>query len=247
MSYASDDLTPLLAQQPAPTVGLRSGIVREWNPVTAENVIEVDGVRVENIGIFNTNEALLLQPGDVVKILTSGTGASSWGILGRFTLPGTPEAASALKMVSSRIVAARDDTMGTRNDAAYGDLTGSGVGPAVTATISSSGKALVFWSADVGAVAWRRIWTGGVSVAVSGATTRAADGAFSMGPFLEHPASGSPGAALTSGGIQCAMMHVFTGLTAGLNTFTLKYRHAAASVGEGPVEFQQREIAVFAL
>lgn len=246
-SYGTDDLTPVLAAQPNPGVGYRQGIVRAWNQVTAENTVEVGGVLITDMPILNTGEAVLLQPDDVVGILSTGGPTASWAILGRLTIPGTDAAASALRMVSSRIVAARDDAMGTRNTDTYGDLTGASAGPSVSVRISSSGMALVFWSADSGKVAWRRIATGGTSVAVSGATTVAANAAFSLGIYLEHPVAGDPGAAVVAGGNQAAMMHLFTGLNPGINTFTLKYRHAGAWAGEGAVEFQQREIAVFAL
>ncbi|MEV0214302.1 hypothetical protein [Micromonospora sp. NPDC050695] len=246
-SYGSDDLTPVLAAQPAPGVGYRQGVIRSWNTQTAENTVDVGGTLVTNLPILNTNEAVLLAPGDVVGILSTGGPVSSWAILGRLTIPGSDAAASALRMVSSRIVAARDDAMGTRNSDTYGDLSGASVGPSVSVRISSSGMALVFWSADAGKIAWRRISTGGTSVAVSGATTIAANAAFSLGQYLEHPVSGDPGAAVVAGGLQAAMMHLFTGLNPGINTFTLKYRHAGAWAGEGAVEFQQREIAVFAL
>lgn len=247
MSFASDDLTPMFAEQPSPGVGYRQGIIRAWNPETAENTVDVGGTLVQNLSILNTNEAVQLQPNDVVGILSVGGPTASWAILGRLTIPGTAAAASALRMVSSRITAARDDAMGTRNVDTYGDLTGASVGPSVSVRISSSGMALVFWSADSGKVAWRRITTGGTSVAVSGATTVAANAAFSLGMYLEHPVSGDPGAATVAGGSQSAMMHLFTGLNPGINTFTLKYRHAGAWAAEGAVEFQQREIAVFAL
>ncbi|MCG5464237.1 hypothetical protein MED01_002402 [Micromonospora sp. MED01] len=246
-NYGTDDLTPTLAAQPATGVGYRQGIVQAWNPETAENTIEVGGVLVENLSILNTNEAVQLQPGDVVGILSTGGPTASWAILGRLTIPGTDAAASALRMVSSRIIAARDDAMGTRDTETYGDLTGASPGPSVSARISSSGLALVFWSADAGKIAWRRVATGGTSVAVSGATTIAANPAYSLGQYLEYPVIGDVGAAFVAGGLQSAMMHLFTGLNPGVNTFTLKYRHAGAFTGEGPVEFTQREIAVFAL
>lgn len=139
MTYPSDDLTPLFNKQTTSTVGLRSGVVVAWDPLTAENIIEVDGALIENIGIFNTNEALLLKPGDVVKILTSGAGASSWGILGRFTLPGTPEAASALSMI--RTYADAIPSLEFTSSTSFTDL--ATVGPQVDVTVGPSGRLLI--------------------------------------------------------------------------------------------------------
>lgn len=248
MSYATDDLVPLLAAQAGTGVGYRQGIIRAWNPQTAENTVEVDGALFDNLSILNTNEALQLAPGHVVGILTTGGAARSWAILGRLTIPGTPEAASALAAVFSRIIAASDPAEGTRNSVDFGDLTGATVGPSVTTTISPSGRALVLWTADIGkSDSFQRFTTGGVSVAVSGATTVPANGIYTLGHFFEFPGTGAATDALVAGGLQGAMMHLFTGLNPGVTTFTMKYRNRAADSGIGPVEFSSRELAVFAM
>lgn len=233
MTWASDDLTPALIGEPRQAVGFRQGKVVAWNRITAENTVDVGGAQLSDVPILNTTEASQLAAGDTVALLTFG---STWWILGRVTIPGTPQAASALAAVFSRITAARDDTSGTRNDEDFGDLTGSSVGPSVTVQISDSGRALVFWSVDVGqSVEWRSRVTGGTSVAVSGATTLAASGAYSFGPNVTSLE------VELAGGLQGAMMHLFTGLNPGSNTFTLKYR----TIGEpGDVSFADREIAV---
>lgn len=211
-----DDLVPLLSQ-PAPSgVGFRQGVIVEWNGTTAENTVAVAGGIMQNLPILNTNEALSLAPGAVVGVLTAG---STWFILGRITIPGTPEAASALAAVFAQIQVSTDNSTGTRNDASFGDLAGAAVGPSVAVNISSAGRALVLWSADYGQSSeWRDITTGGISVAVSGATTIAANGAYSLGSFLQHPVSPNPGWSLVAGGHQGAMMHLFEGLNAGSNT-----------------------------
>jgi hypothetical protein len=54
--------------------------------------------------------------------------------------------------------------------------------------------------------------------------------------------------ALSAAWLQAAMMHLYTGLTPGLNTFTMKYRHDGITPSSGlSVVFEAREIAVFAL
>lgn len=240
MSFASDDLTPVLAQQPAAGVRYRQGTVREWNPDTAANVVDVDGALFENLSILNTNEAVLLAPGDVVGILVTGQAASSWCILGRLTIPGTPAAATALSMVSSRIVPAVDSAMGTRSSATYGNLTSASVGPSVQVTVGQSGKALAFFSCQFGYTgAWESHVAGSASVAVSGATTVAASGSWGLG-FEFDKLDDPPSFSFTN---QCANMHLFTDLTAGVHTFTMQYR---SLLGQA-IQFLERELCVFAL
>jgi hypothetical protein len=70
------------------------------------------------------------------------------------------------------------------------------------------------------------------SVAVSGATTIAAADSFG----LEH--DGSP----ANNSVRFGAMHLFNALTAGSNTFTMKYR-----AGAGTAEFGNRELIVFPL
>ncbi|HEX5542393.1 MAG TPA: hypothetical protein VFX60_12680 [Micromonospora sp.] len=217
-------------------------MIVEWDPTNAANKVRVGAAILEDLNIFNSTEASQLKPGDVVGILTVGP---SWFILGRLTVPRTPAAASSLAAVFSRIVAATDPAEGTRASSAYGDLTGAAVGPSVTVNISPAGRALAFWKADYGHTGtWSRITTGGISVAVSGATARAASADYSLGHFLEHPDAGNTGAALIHGGNEACMMHLFEDLNPGLNTFTMKYRNREGST---PVRFSAREIAVFAM
>lgn len=83
MSYASDDLTPLFDPRRGPRVGHRRGIIRAWNSTTAANQVEVDGALVDNLPTLTT----ALAPGDVVSILTVGSAARSWVILGRIIVP----------------------------------------------------------------------------------------------------------------------------------------------------------------
>jgi hypothetical protein len=232
-----DDLVPLLIPSNAPTVGFRQGVVLAWNQDTAENTVQVAGSILTDLPILNTSEAQLLEPGAVVGIMTAG---SSWFVMGRITVPGTADAASALSLVSRRIQASSDTAQGTRSATTYGDLTGAAVGPAVTLTVSSSGKALAFWSADHGETGgWETDVQDGVSVAVSGATTVAASASFAIGHRLTaQSATGS-----FSYGTQTTGMHLFTGLNAGVHTFTLEYRSGTGQT----IQFRERELAVFAL
>lgn len=252
----SDDLVPFLST-PAPsgkTVTFRQGTIVSWNPDTAENVVLVGDALLENLAILNTSEASILSAGDVVGILVSG---STWAIMGRYTIPGTPEAVTSIQSITNRIQAAEEITNGTRSANTYGDLAGVGVnpGPAVSIRIGSSGRALVFWSAEIGQVTGSggvlqysyRI-TPHVGVEVSGANTIAANDWNALNYNVEHPSPGFTGEALTSFWGQNGTLHLFSGLTAGMTTFTLKYRADGINPSaSATLNFQAREIAVFAL
>ena len=234
MSYASDDLTPLFAPKPEPSgVGYRQGVVREWNQATAENVIEVGGTALVNLPVLNTSDALLLAPGDVVGIITAG---SSWAVLGRLTVPGTPAAASALAVVSSRIrAAAVNDVEGTISTT-YTDLTT--VGPQLTdVPISASGKALVIVSAELQQFTGDANQGGSASFTVSGATTVAADITNRL-MISRTDDSGSNNLRIRSSSV-----HLVESLNAGLHTFTMVYR----SEDGAPVQWLNRTLTVFAL
>jgi hypothetical protein len=118
-----------------------------------------------------------------------------------------------------------------RNNTAYGDC--ATVGPSVTVTISSSGKALVTLTALIDPASSTTAW---MSFAVSGATTLAASDTMSLA--REHGTSSS------TGYIQASAVYVVTGLTAGSNTFTAKYRVSNTSDTDA---FANRSIIVVPL
>lgn len=99
-------------------------------------------------------------------------------------------------------------------------------GPAATVTIGTNGLALAFWSAEIYNVSAQKY----VGVALSGANTVAANNADAI---RNDPA--------TFSGTQTAFK-LFTGLTPGPTTFTLKYRTAS-----GTAQFSSRKITVIPL
>ena len=247
----SSDLAPLIVQSSGKGLAYRQGTVVTWDQDTAENTVLVGGSLLTNLPVLNSTEANLLAPGDVVGIIVSG---ASWAIIGRLIIPGTPEAATAIRSITNRIVAAQDVTNGTRTSNTYGDLSGSGVGPEVEIRIGTSGRALAFWSCEMG-----QITNGGpvqysyritphVSVELSGANTEAASDWNALNYNIEHPGPGFVGEALTSFWAQNGTLHLFEGLDPGLTTFTMKYRSDGINPSSGAVaHFSAREIAVFAL
>ncbi|WP_371409729.1 hypothetical protein OG423_14080 [Micromonospora zamorensis] len=227
-SYGSDDLTPVLAAQPAAGAGYRQGIVREWNPNTAENVVEVGGALITNMPVLNTNEVLLLAPGDVVGILTAGP---SWCILGRLTVPGTPAAATALNAIRTKSVTV--GTYETRTSAIWGDLTTPG--PVVTdVVVGPSGRCLVFISSTI-----TLLTTSG-----GGEMAYAITGATSVPTGDDPPALAWYGPA--GSGPTMTRLVLQEGLNSGSHTFTAKYSAVDLGVG-GSVRFGDRNLTVIPL
>lgn len=247
----SDDLAPLLAASPGPAVGYRQGVIVTWDPDTAENTVSVGGTLFTNLNILNTSEASILAAGDVVGILTL---PGTWAILGRLTIPGTPEAVSSIQSITNRIQAAQDATNGTRNSTSWGDLTGTAVGPSVEIRVGSSGRVLAFWSCEFGqttvagtaTLQSQRKNTPHVGIALSGANTATPNEWESLNANIDFATTTGDDAAVLQFWLQAGTMHLYTGLAAGLTTFTMKYRHDGLTPA-GDSNFNARELAVFAL
>lgn len=212
---AGGDLAPFFVQPPAAGTGYRQGVVQTWNPATAENTVVVSGQLFTNLPILNTSEALLLAPGDVVGILTSGGPVASWAILGRLTIPGTEAAASALEAFSNPIRAGVVTTQQSTASTSYVDL--GTVGPQVTVTIGRSGKCLVILSSQMGYATATA--TGGckASFVASGANTIGTSGQRSINMGT------NTGAAGTYRVDQFGATFYLDGLNPGVTTFTMKY------------------------
>jgi len=228
MSYGSDDLTPLFGGQPGPGVGYRQGVVRAWNPVTAENTVEVGGALIENVPVLNTNEVLLLAPGDVVGVLTAGP---SWCILGRLTVPGTAGAATALNAI--RTQSANVPAYETRTSAIWGDL--ATVGPIVSnVVIGPSGRGLVFITSTITLLTTSG--GGEMAYAITGATSVPTG---DTPPALAWYGPAGSGPTMTRLVLQ-------EGLNAGSHTFTAKY--SALDLGPGgSARFGGRNLTVVPL
>jgi hypothetical protein len=207
---------------PSQDLRYRQGRVVAWNPLTAQNIIEVGGTELVDLPILNTTEALIIAPGDTVGLAVIGTegGARTMAILGRWTIPNTPGAASALSAVG--IYTAEIAATETTTSVAYTDL--ATVGPVVAnIPVGGSGRCLVFFSAVLNPTT-----NDGASMScdVAGATTVAAP-------------AGQPLSRLQADASQLSFMatrvSVISGLNLGYHTFTAKYRStfgAAASIGQ---------------
>jgi hypothetical protein len=121
---------------------------------------------------------------------------------------------------------ARVNTPQSTASTSYVDL--GTIGPTITVTTGTI--AIVTFAADTANSASNSLAKS--SVAVSGATTVAASDDWNLS-FDGNTAGNFS---------RAAMVHIFTGLTAGSNTFTMKY-----GVGSGTGTFQRREINVIPL
>jgi hypothetical protein len=238
----SDDLVPLLNGPGGKGFGVRQGVIVSWDQATAENTVLVGGSLLENLNILNTSEAAILQAGDVVTILTM---PGTWGILGRMTIPGTPEAVSALSALrtASDSVAAIESTSSTP----FTDL--ATYGPEVEIVVGASGRVLVTLSASMVYEALRGsgFTTAGaqMSFEMSGANTAIAFISRAVRGQVSYRTAQVPTFDTDIGGqLDASKVLLLEGLNPGLTTFTAKY----AIFGAGaPVSFGNRVITVQAI
>lgn len=94
----SDDLAPLLVPPPQNGLSFRQGEVITFNSATGANSIDVGGTTLVDVPMLNSGEAVALKAGHIVALLTW---KSSWWILGRVTLPGSDQFASASVLLES--------------------------------------------------------------------------------------------------------------------------------------------------
>lgn len=236
MSYAGDDLVPLLLPTQSETIGFRQGVIVSYDQTTGANTVMVGGTTMTDLPILNTSEALLMTSGAVVGILAVGANAKTMFILGRIAIPGTADALTALAMVSNRIQAA--EVLGTQSTSSTTFQTLSG--PVVSdVPISSSGKALVLVGAAVnyGTTSSANTEGGWISYSVSGATTVAASASHSAQESLNINATTTVNGQLVRAIVQ-------DGLNPGLHTFTHQIR--AETAGRS-CNFDRRSLVIFAL
>lgn len=87
MSYASDDLAPLLFPPIRGDFGFHQGKVVTWNQETGQNTILMAGATLVDVPILNGTEVPLLEPDHIVGMLRW---KSSYFIMGRIIIPNTP-------------------------------------------------------------------------------------------------------------------------------------------------------------
>jgi len=219
-------------EAPSQDIRYRQGTILDFNQVTLENVVDVGGTPMENLPLLGVADAATLTVGAVVGLVAveSSRGVTSYAIIGRYVTPGTAAATDAITALSSRIYT---DTVAANEGTSSGTFTDlATAGPAVTATIGASGRALVILSASMAMPA-----KGGVmGFEVSGESTLAASVTRALALSDSDPS-------YAVGAFMSRLVEV-SGLNPGANVFTAKYYQA---FGSGNSEFQDRNITVFAL
>lgn len=224
-TMAADDLTSLFTSQPdTPDTPMRyrQGVIREWNPITLENKVQVGKTLFVNLPVLGVAEAASFTINTTVGLAVV---EHTWAIIGRFVIPGTDDAEDAITQLGQRAHTATVLTQQATSSTSFVDL--ATVGPAVTVLIAASGKAKVTISAQFAATVGP-LTAGSVGVEVSGATSIAANSQQSLLMIADQ------------GGINATRVVLFEGLPAGGScTFTLKY-----STGGASVDFSNRDITV---
>lgn len=89
---ATHEIAAAIGDSGPPRVGFRQGAVVAFNSNTGQNTIDVGDALLEDVPMLNSGEAVALKAGHNVALLTF---SSSWWIMGRITLPGSDQFASA--------------------------------------------------------------------------------------------------------------------------------------------------------
>src|SRR6185369_7982900 len=126
----------------AQPVAFRQGVVVAWNPVTLENIIEVDGTQFSNLPVLGVSESQTIKTGSIVGVQVVG---DQWAIVGRWVMPSTPEATDAVSMLNSQMFADYVGTLEVCSNATPGDL--ATFGPSVTVPVGPTGRLAILATA----------------------------------------------------------------------------------------------------
>lgn len=244
MTGLSDLIQPPLPPGPSQKVGYRQGTVLEFDQLTLNNVVDVGGTRMVNLPLLGVSDASTLVTGAVVGLLAieSTLGTTTYGITGRWVIPGTAAAAEAISLLSVKTKADSIATQETCSTFGFSDLTT--VGPTVTIDVGPSGRLLVILTSQIQWIdADAADGNGGlVSVAMSGANTMTANaGAAVINPTAFFASTSTANAAVQGTYTAAA---VFSGLNPGTTTLTMKYSIYIA--GE-TTDFGKRTVVAIAL
>lgn len=238
MSWGSDDLTDLFLPSKPERSGLMfgQGVVKSWDPVTAANTVEYRGATLTDLPLLNSTEAVLLQKGSVVGILS--TGAQVF-IIGRITIPGSADAATALNAI--RIYSDTVNVLDSTTSGTIGDLPNSTGPTCADVVVGKSRRAVAFMSAFAG-IGGTGVFSngGGIDIAVSDATTIAADGSYPAWQ-LQLQSNNAAQENISANSRWTALKFFDGNLNPGLNTFQMKYMRLGNT---GTTSFYTRNLTV---
>lgn len=184
---------------------------------------------------------LMMEPAKATGVVETSTATSVSGRRCRRLVKSTKQASAACMFFSTgaNAIAERSWEGYVFNKTGTGEQTTSTTygnigtyGPSVTVTTGT--QAMVFWGALMGNTTANA--ASYATVAVTGASTVAASDSWALIDDGHSAASGDDNMRRRS------TSRLFTGLTAGENTFTMKYR-----VGSGTGQFNYRSLAVWAM
>lgn len=221
---------------PALDVKYRQGTIIEFDQATFENQVLVGTTVMENIPVLGLADAVAYVPGAKVGIQVVD---SSWGITGRYVVPGTHDAEAAASLLSSLTRSQTVDAQQSLTTTSFTDL--ATVGPTVDVSVGPSGRILAIWTSKIGwsVVAASPACGGAMSVELSGANILAASDNWRAAHFSQKG-----GVTFDSGHGTFTEQKVFENLAPGLTTLTAKYR---AFTGGVSVDFQTRTLTVIRL
>lgn len=143
--FGLSELFSAAPARPSFDVRYRQGVILTWNPSTLENTIDVDGVPLVDLPVLGSAEAATFEVGDVVGLhlmLPDHRRGATWAIVGKFVIPNTADAFTALSFLSSTIYADEVDTLESSSSTSYTDL--ATLGPSVSdVLVGPSGRVLV--------------------------------------------------------------------------------------------------------
>jgi len=227
-----DDIAGLIQKGVDGPVGpedsaFHTGTVVSWNRTTGANVISVNGVNLSNIRSLQSGIPNWYTAGDVVIIIRKQT---QYFILGRVAAPGGTGGSGPVTVA---------DNFNTVFDTAnvWADNPSFPNSPQATVNIGSSRAAIVSYECEVyvragdptfGPDVHNPLAEGGISFAVSGATTIAAgtyseQAAYNRVEFWGWAAHQAVQTLVTVHG-EFQMGPSLVGLNPGSNTFTMKYK-----------------------
>lgn len=227
--------TPPQLPGPSSDIRFRQGILLEFDSLTLANRVLVGRTELENLPMLGVAESASLRVGTSLGLMAiKGTdGTTTYVILGQLVRPETPAATQAVTALNDRIASVADNggTIGsTSGDTALYEDFG---GPDVSIHVGPSGSVLLILGCGFNYGTDDDIAGGSaggaMTVAISGATTRAASSDYEVRMQANH--SVPPGADITTTFDQrVCMVSTVTGLTPGWNTFSGRYRSTTTGI-----------------
>lgn len=197
-------------------IGMRQGVILEWNDLTGENLVDIEGQVFEDLDVLMSGIGIAYSVNDVVSIVRRQSRYYIQGKVGSVN----GSAGSAIQEGIFNYSDVVTPTAGAWIDPPSGVAS-------VDAYIGSSGKALVVWRCDITC----NNSVGEIGFGVTGASSISTAVFAAMSLYHSASTVGTPSTAVKSTVNGFYTMRHSTGLMPGLNTFRLKYRVSVTGTG----------------